>query len=263
MRPYRTSTLAPWDIFFYDIEYTNGGPKIVDLVLFNGVSGNSTSLFEDPYDLSARSLHKLGFDVPVVPTGTASGSTAGSPPTLGITSVITSTSETHSSPPSSVGPPDSSPPVTITKLVVPALSTSPLPQTTSSQSSSSSTFFWIALCTSRLAAFRIEVEPYDTDRPAPGETIFYNVFIEPGDPRVVDFVLYNGDLDNSTIIFHDLRLVGDEDASGFDIPFVPPGKKYTGRLTRPNTGGRTVFIESAPFEIWPAGTLPSTATPSG
>ncbi|KAF9035190.1 hypothetical protein BJ165DRAFT_1510719 [Panaeolus papilionaceus] len=121
---------------------------------------------------------------------------------------------------------------------------------------------WLSICAVQVLAFKIEIEPYKTDRPAPGDTLFYNIVIEQGDPKVVDFILYNGDLDNSTIIFEDMRLVGDQDASGYDIPFVPPGKKYTGRLGRVKTRGREVLIESDPFEIWPVGG-PNAAGPSG
>ncbi|KAF9035189.1 hypothetical protein BJ165DRAFT_656840 [Panaeolus papilionaceus] len=123
-------------------------------------------------------------------------------------------------------------------------------------------FLIVSISILRTTAFQIEIEPWETDRPAPGDILFYNVVIEPGDPNTVDIILYNGELGNFTIIFDNDRFKGDSDATGFNIPSVPPGTQYTGRLGRPNTRGLEILAESRPFEIFPAGTKPSTASGS-
>lgn len=67
-------------------------------------------------------------------------------------------------------------------------------------------------------------QPWQTDRPAPGLTLFYDIQVEQDDPVLVDILLFNGNLGNTTTIFgnSDLRKQDDRNA-GFDIPFVPPG----------------------------------------
>jgi len=68
-------------------------------------------------------------------------------------------------------------------------------------------------------------EPWQTDRPAPGVTLFYDIQVEQNDTVVlVDILLFNGSRGNTTTIFanSDLRKQDDRNA-GFDIPFVPPG----------------------------------------
>jgi len=71
-------------------------------------------------------------------------------------------------------------------------------------------------------AYIITTDPYQTDRPAPGLILFYNIQVQSGDPVLVDILLFNGSLGNTTTIFPDTDLRKDSNA-GFDIPFVPPG----------------------------------------
>ncbi|PPQ71916.1 hypothetical protein CVT24_008057, partial [Panaeolus cyanescens] len=168
---------------------------------------------------------------------------------------------------STTSDPSSSSPVsvsvaTLTKI----LTNAPAPSSPSQTQNGAASSLKVAISTKALAlSFQLTIEPWETDRPAPGDTIFFNMIIEPGDPRVVDIIVFNGALGNHTIIFEDDRLLrtGDEDATGFDLPHFPPGTQYTGRLGRPKTQGREILAESRPFEIFPAGTKPSTATSTG
>lgn len=99
-------------------------------------------------------------------------------------------------------------------------------------------------------AYVITTEPWQTDRPAPGLTLFYDIQVEQNDTVVlVDILLFNGSRGNTTTIFgnSDLRKQDDRNA-GFDIPFVPPGTAYAIRLVETSTKR---FLQDSPqFQIF-------------
>jgi len=64
--------------------------------------------------------------------------------------------------------------------------------------------------------------PYQTDRPVPGLVIFFDIQFQTSEPYIVNILLFNGSLGNTTAILGDINLDKDS-SSGFTIPFVPPG----------------------------------------
>ncbi|KIM37390.1 hypothetical protein M413DRAFT_448454 [Hebeloma cylindrosporum] len=110
-------------------------------------------------------------------------------------------------------------------------------------------FLHFSLSTS---AYVITTQPWQTDRPAPGLTLFYDIQVEQNDPVLVDILLFNGSLGNTTVIFgnNDLTKKDDRNA-GFDIPFVPPGTTYAIRLVETSTKR---FLQDSPqFQIFAVG----------
>ncbi|KAF8155725.1 hypothetical protein B0H34DRAFT_714612 [Crassisporium funariophilum] len=111
------------------------------------------------------------------------------------------------------------------------------------------------------SAYIITTEPWQTDRPIPDSTLFYNIVVETGDPVLVDVLLVNGRLGNVTTIFGDSDLTKPEDSkAGFTVPFCPPGKQYAVRLVETST--KRFLKDSPEFQIFPAGT-PSGAPTTG
>lgn len=78
-------------------------------------------------------------------------------------------------------------------------------------------FFWLPAF-----AYNITVTPYQTDRPAPGLVLFFDIQFQTSEPYEVDILLFNGNLGNTTTILSDVDLYQNSN-SGFNIPFVPPG----------------------------------------
>ncbi|CAA7263873.1 unnamed protein product [Cyclocybe aegerita] len=122
-------------------------------------------------------------------------------------------------------------------------------------------FRWILLVTLLFPgclSYVITTEPWQTNRPVPGGTIFYNIQHTEGEVVLVDILLISATRGNTTTIFGDSDLTKQDDANaGFTIPFVPPGM-YMIRLVATST--KQFLADSPQFEIFPVGTASASSS---